>query len=78
MGNEVAKNDHDLAWDSPLQKVAQWFGLLRLGPRDLTRQQLADVMPPRGPAGSYQNAVRGARVRTLNNRGFTLEGKRVR
>lgn len=71
-------SDRTVAWNSPLQRVAAWVRILQGRPRNLTRAQLAVVLPPRGPRGSTQNKCRGARIRMLNNRGFTLAGGRVR
>lgn len=45
-------------------------------PRELTRDELTRVLPPRGPAGSKQNRWRGLVFRRLNARGFTFDGRR--
>ena len=45
-------------------------------PRDLTRGEVAALLPRRTPAGCPQNKVRGQILRALNQAGFTCGGKR--
>jgi hypothetical protein len=51
--------------------------LLRVGPHDLSAIELSAVLPPRGPVNTYQNRVRGHVIKTLNQHGFTFNGKRL-
>jgi len=45
-------------------------------PRDLTRVEVAAIIPGKAPAGCPQNRVRGRILRALNDAGFTVGGKR--
>jgi hypothetical protein len=45
-------------------------------PRDLSQAEYAALVPRRTPAGCPQNKVRGVILRTLNDAGFTVGGKR--
>lgn len=70
-------SEQPIAWDSPLLRNDTWLPFCLSKPRNLTVGEFRRIMPPRGPRGSIQNRVRGARIRTLNNRGFTVHGKRI-
>lgn len=62
---------------APDDKRLSFAVLMRQVPRDLTRAELAAILPLRGPTGSYANRVRGCRIRWLNRHGFTHEGQRI-
>ena len=54
-----------------------WRKLTRSPGRDLTRAELASVLPSRGPRGSEVNRIRGIITRRLNQLGFTFKGERI-
>jgi len=69
------------AVESPSYLQARWTALSTLlrenpVPRDLTRVEIAAIIPRRGDAGSPQNVARGQILRALNAAGFTMGGKR--
>jgi hypothetical protein len=45
-------------------------------PRSLTLAEYAALVPRRTPPGCPQNKIRGVILRTLNEAGFTVNGKR--
>ena len=55
-----------------------WMQILERPSREMTAIEFGLIMPPRQPAGSYVNRLRAARLRILENRGFTVEGKQIR
>ena len=65
----------ELTVDRVEERNDQWLAILRRGARDLTREEYASMLPPPGPKGSHRNQVRGARIRMLNRRGFTVRGR---
>jgi len=66
----------DSATAAAMRRVA-FDALLREGARDLSLDELHRVIGPRFPRGDQRNRLRGARVRSLNARGFTFMRRKI-
>jgi hypothetical protein len=59
-------------------EIMLWHEILDRSSKQLTAAEFGRVIPPRQPQAHYLNRVRAARLRILETRGFTVEGKQIR